>query len=70
MRYSRRQSAYQATLDIASGFVVSLLVWVLLVKPLWGIEVTMFDNLAITCVFTVSSLIRAYFWRRFWERRR
>ena len=47
-----------------SGFALSYLVWVFVVAPLWELDVTYTDNFLITCVFTVISLVRSYFWRR------
>lgn len=58
------QSFIEAVSNIAPGFVVSYLVWVLIVVPLWNIPVSLFDNFTITCVFTVTSLMRAWLIRR------
>jgi hypothetical protein len=40
-------------------------VWQYIAAPLYNIPVTVQDNLGITAIFTVSAVIRGYFWRRF-----
>jgi len=61
---TRMESFIEAGANIASGFVLSLGVWMFVVMPLWGIELKLHDNLAITSIFTVTSLLRSYVWRR------
>lgn len=61
---SRTQSLVEATINVASGFLVSLAVWSLVVVPVWHLPVTMVENLQITILFTVVSVIRSYIWRR------
>jgi len=51
------------------GFFISLLVWVWVIKPLYGIEVSLFQNLEITAIFTVFSVTRSYVVRRFFTKR-
>lgn len=65
---SRAASALEAVLNVGSGFVLALLLWQLVVAPLWGYEVTMLDNLGITTIFTVASVVRSYVWRRYFNR--
>lgn len=62
---SRFGSLVEACSNVAVGFFVSLAVWVFVVVPLWGIPVTVADNLAITGVFTITSILRSYIIRRF-----
>lgn len=69
MRQSKLESAIEALLNIGSGFVVAMLVWQLVAAPLWGYEVTLLDNLGLTTLFTVVSLVRSYIWRRIFEGR-
>lgn len=61
---SRRDSLIESCLNVGSGFLVALVVWKLVVVPVWEFEVTMADNLAVTGLFTVVSVIRGYVWRR------
>lgn len=66
---SRLGSAVEAVLNVGSGFIVAMLVWQLAVAPLWGYEVTLLDNLGLTTIFTVVSMLRTYLWRRLFEGR-
>jgi hypothetical protein len=50
--------------NTASGFILSYLLWVFVVAPLYELDVTYTDNFVITCMFTVLSLVRGYAWRR------
>lgn len=69
MGQSRRASAVEATTNIVVGFIVSYLVWVLIVVPLYHLPVSHTDNFIITCIFTVASWIRSYTLRRVFNRR-
>lgn len=60
---SRTQSLIETTVSTTIGFVVALLTWYV-VAWLWGMKVTMLDNLTITAIFTVVSVIRGYYIRR------
>lgn len=64
---TKLQSLLESCLNIGSGFVISLIVWSYLVVPVWGLQVNMVDNLNITALFTVVSVIRSYVWRRFFN---
>ena len=63
MSQSRRMSFIEASLNTASGFVVSLVVWQLLCNWL-QIPMPLGRNLLITGIFTVVSIVRSYLWRR------
>lgn len=65
---SRLSSLIEQVLNVASGFIVSLLLWQA-VGPLLGYEVNLADNLTITTIFTVVSIIRGYLWRRYFNGR-
>ncbi len=67
MEQSRLVSFIEANMNVFSGFFISLAVWIFFVAPLYDIEVTYAQNLEITCIFTVSSLIRSYIIRRFFN---
>lgn len=66
---SKRASLIEASLNTASGFALSFVLWHF-VGPLFGYEVTWADNLGITAVFTCSSIARGYLWRRLFNRLR
>ena len=65
MSQTRTESFVETVINTASGFILSLLVWSYIVAPLYGIEVNQVQNLTITSIFTVSSVLRSYLWRRF-----
>ncbi len=58
-KQSRVLSAVEASMNTLSGFFISLGVWIWVVAPLYGIEVTYAQNFSITMIFTVASLIRS-----------
>jgi len=61
---SRAGAILETIANTASGFILSYLLWVFVIAPLWELDVTHADNFWITCCFTVLSLVRGYFWRR------
>lgn len=60
---TRLGSLAETVISIAIGFVVSVLITDA-VMPLYGHEVSIADNLEITAIFTVASIIRGYWVRR------
>lgn len=60
---SRRMSAIEAIANVAVGYGVAVLAQ-LAIFPLFGIAVSLGDNLAIGAAFTVISLARSYAVRR------
>ncbi len=68
MTQTRGHSAYESATNIAIGYVVALASQ-LAVFPLFDIDVSLSDNLAIGAYFTVISLIRSYCVRRWWNAR-
>lgn len=71
MKQSKLESHLESTANIASGFVLSLLVWTFVVGPLVMAGIfhpnSMRDAFYITAIFTVTSYIRSYVWRRFFN---
>lgn len=66
---SRAESLIEISINIASGWIVSYLVWIFVVPPIWPEHKSSLGTaFGITCLFTVASVIRSYFWRRFFER--
>ena len=60
---SRKHSLLEALLNTASGFITSLLTqW--LVFPWFNLHPSFHENLALTAIFTVVSIVRSYAWRR------
>ena len=68
MKQSKLESLVEASLNTASGFVVSLLVWQWLVAPIYGLPIDWGMNFGITIIFTVVSILRSYVWRRVFNR--
>lgn len=63
MNPSRLASLIETCVSIAIGFVVSVIITAL-VMPAYGHHVTLGDNIEITSVFTVASILRGYWVRR------
>jgi len=59
-------SLVESFANIAVGYVVALLSQ-LAIFPMFGIHVTLTDNLAIGAWFTVISLVRSYVLRRWFN---
>jgi len=65
MIQSKLESFAESVADIAIGFVLSVIVWMYIVAPIVGVESNAGQAFWVTCIFTVSSLARRYFTRRF-----
>jgi hypothetical protein len=68
MNQTKIGSLLETLAGIAIGFVVSL-VLTAVVMPAYGHQVTMGDNLQITGIFTIASIIRGYLVRRWFNAR-
>ena len=66
MRQSRLMSLVEAIANVAVGYGLAVLTQ-MLVFPLFGLETTIAQNLAIGLVFTAVSLVRSYTLRRMFE---
>lgn len=67
MKQTKLESLVESIFNTSIGFIISLLVWVFIVTPLWDIKVSHVDNIMITIIFTVTSIMRSYFVRRFFN---
>lgn len=67
MTQPRLHSAIESVANVAIGYAAAL-VTQLAVFPLFGIAVTLSDNLAISLIFTVVSLVRSYAIRRIFNK--
>lgn len=63
MSQSRTLSALEAVTNVAVGWLIAVLTQ-LLVFPVYGLSVTITQNLQIGLVFTAVSLVRSYALRR------
>jgi hypothetical protein len=59
-------SLVEAVMNVVVGFAVALLTQII-VFPLFDLEVTLGENLAISGLFTLTSICRAYVLRRVFE---
>jgi hypothetical protein len=66
MKQSHRMSLVEAITNVLLGFGVALLTQII-VFPLFGLEVTLGENLAIGGLFTLASIARSYALRRVFE---
>lgn len=67
MNQTRLESLLESIINISSGFLVSLAIWSFVIIPIWNIDTSFSENLTITGIFTISSIIRSYLWRRFFN---
>ena len=65
---TKKGSLFEQLLNVGSGFIISLMFWAYVIVPVWHIDVSINDNLAITGLFTIISIIRGYIWRRIFNR--
>jgi len=61
---SKKGSLLEAILNIGSGFILSMITWQVVANPMFGYDVSLLDNVALTSIFTSISLVRSYVWRR------
>lgn len=64
---TKKKSLIESTAQTVIGLLTSILIQVIL-YPIMGIPVTLFQNVIITAVFFAVSIIRGYFVRRLFER--
>ena len=67
MKQTRLESLIEVNLNIAIGWVVSMLVTVYLVVPLYDLSWSVFDSFWVTMIYTVAAIIRGYVVRRFFN---
>jgi hypothetical protein len=66
MRQSRRMSLVEAAANVVIGYGVAVATQVV-VFPVFGIHITLADDLRIGLVFAVVSILRSYALRRLFE---
>ena len=68
MRQSRLVSLIEVCVNVATGFVIAMAVWLYVIPFFWPHHASpVSEGFAITAVFTVASILRGYVWRRFFE---
>lgn len=50
--------------NVGSGFIISLTFWTYFIVPVFGMNLQMTQNLQITGLFTVISVLRGFIFRR------
>jgi hypothetical protein len=68
MKQTRRMSLVEALANVAVGYGVAVLTQIA-VFPLFGLQVSLSDNLLIGALFTGVSVARSYALRRVFERK-
>lgn len=66
MKQTRAMSLVEAATNVLVGYAVAVAACIV-VFPLFGISVSMGDNLAIAAVFSVISIVRSFLLRRVFE---
>ena len=69
MAQSKLASSLEATANTLSGYFISLGMWLYIAGPLFGYEVSFSKGVGLTLLFTITSLIRSYIWRRWFTTR-
>ena len=69
MTQSRTMSLIEAGTNVVAGYGVAVVTQIL-IFPIFGLHVTLAQNLKIGLVFTLVSLARSYALRRLFEARR
>lgn len=64
---TKTQSLIEATVNIGTGFIISVLVWQALARW-YGYDMPLSRNLEITTIFTFVSIARSYLFRRLFNR--
>ena len=68
MKQSKKQSLTETVISTLVGLIVSLLTQIV-VFPLYGMDVNLNQNIQITIIFTVVSIIRGYLIRRYFNKK-
>lgn len=63
MSQLKRHSAVEVVASTLFGYVVAVIAYHL-VFPIYGIKVTVMQNLEIAAIFTILSIVRSYIFRR------
>lgn len=69
MTQTKLESSIETFFNIGSGFILSFLMWIFVVGPLFGIPTYASQSFWITVLFTITSVLRSYVWRRYFNAR-
>lgn len=65
----KRMSLIESISNVAVGFIIAMITWRFLICPIFGFTHSVANNLKITAIFTVISIVRGYLVRRFFNGR-
>ena len=68
MSQTKAMSAVEISLGTVIKFVGAMLVWQFLVAPLFGFDITLANNFALTGLMTINSMVHGYLVRRYFNR--
>lgn len=68
MSQTKRQSLKETVISTFIGLAVSLIAQIV-VFPLYNLEVSFNQNIQITIIFTIVSIVRGYFVRRYFNKK-
>lgn len=63
---SRTWSIIETLINVGTGFIFAVITQ-LIIFPLFGVHVTLAANIQMTLIFTIISIIRGYYVRRFFN---
>ena len=69
MNQSKFESFIEANINTLSGFIVSYITLITL-NHFYQMNLSIFDSLEITLIFTVSSILRNYLVRRYFNKKK
>jgi divalent metal cation (Fe/Co/Zn/Cd) transporter len=64
---SKKHSFYESIMNVAIGYFISMAAQ-LIIFPLYDIHISLSSNLTIGLWFTVVSIVRSYFLRRYFNK--
>ena len=67
MKQTKKKSLIESIAQTVIGLITSFLIQII-IYPCLGIPVTLSQNLIITAIFFIASIIRGYFVRRLFEK--
>lgn len=69
MHQTRLESIIEQILNVGSGMIIAYSIMELVLIPLLDIGMTPLQNVWVTIVLTVVSVLRGYVWRRIFNKR-
>jgi hypothetical protein len=64
---TRRHTLIEVLVSTGAAFIISALLQHFVVNPVWHLQSSARDSIAITVFFTIVSLVRGYYFRRFFN---